>query len=64
MIWMKYTRILIPVLLEGIMGKICPIIPGKLLKCLNLRSSRITSYPTRYGIGNIFEFKYGVVLAE
>jgi hypothetical protein len=61
---MEYTWILISVLSDGVMGKICLIIPGNVLECLNLGCFEITSYPARYGIGNMFEFKYGAVLAN
>jgi hypothetical protein len=50
MIGMKYTMILIPVLSEGVMGKICPINLENVLEGLNPGSSKITYYPARYGI--------------
>jgi hypothetical protein len=39
------------------MGNICLIIPENVLQGLNLGSFVIISYPARYEIGDLFEFK-------
>jgi hypothetical protein len=46
------------------MGKIWPIISEKVLEDLNPESSRITSDPARYEVGDLFEFNKGTVPAE
>jgi hypothetical protein len=54
--WEKKCGILIPIFKEGVMGRIYPVIPERVLRGLNLRFFEISSYLTWYGIRVLFEF--------